>query len=134
MAEATQDLLMRFSAAMTACATAARPLVAAIRLRGHPSRSGTLWRKDVVIASEQALPRTVEAEVVLAAARLDVLTLIEDEILLSLPFAPSHAEGQCAAHFEPDTALAPGKQAPGKTSPFARLAALKKGTDRSFEE
>ena len=45
---------------------AARGLVAGIRIRGHSLRSGTLWRKDVVVASEQALPRAEEAEVVLA--------------------------------------------------------------------
>jgi len=92
---------------------------------------------ELLLAREEAELEALdagEAEVVLAAAPLDVLTLIEDEILLSLPFAPSHAEGQCPAHLGSDTAAAPARQAPGKTSPFARLAALKKGTDRSFEE
>lgn len=74
-----------------------------------------------------------DAEVVLAAAPLDALTLIEDEILLSLPFAATHAEGRCAGSLGPDAAATTTK-APSKTSPFARLAALKKGTDRSFEE
>jgi len=73
-----------------------------------------------------------DAEVVLAAAPLDALTLIEDEILLSLPFAATHAEGRCPESLGPDAAAT--ARAPGKTSPFARLAALKKGTDRSFEE
>ncbi len=73
-----------------------------------------------------------EAEVVLAAEPLDALTLIEDEILLSLPFAPSHADGQCPAG--PGTVAGSTSTAPGTTSPFARLSALKKGTDRSFEE
>ncbi len=35
-------------------------------MRGHPPRSGTLWRQDVVVASEQALPDSREAEVALA--------------------------------------------------------------------
>jgi uncharacterized protein len=75
-----------------------------------------------------------DAEVVLAAEPLDALTLVEDEILLSLPFAPSHADGQCPAG--PGIVAAPGagSNKPSTTSPFARLSALKKGTDRSFEE
>ena len=39
-----------------------------------------------------------EPEVVLASTPLDARTLIEDEILLSLPFVPRHAEGSCAPH------------------------------------
>lgn len=67
MAEDTPDLLTAFSKAVAERAAAARPLVAGIRMRGHSSRSGVLWRKDVVVASEQALPRGDEAEVELAA-------------------------------------------------------------------
>ena len=65
MAEEFQDALSQFSTAVAARVAAARPLVAGIRVRGHSLRSGTLWRKDVVVASEQALPRTEEAEIVL---------------------------------------------------------------------
>lgn len=75
-----------------------------------------------------------EAEVVLAAGLLDAMTLVEDEILLSLPFAPSHAEEQCPASLKPGAESAPATPSPGTTSPFARLAALKKGTDGFFEE
>jgi uncharacterized protein len=45
--------------------------------------------------TELGLLDAEEAEVVLAAAPLDARTLVEDEVLLSLPFAPRHAEGQC---------------------------------------
>jgi DUF177 domain-containing protein len=38
-----------------------------------------------------------EAEVVLAQAPLDPLTLVEDELVLALPFAPRHPEGECQA-------------------------------------
>jgi S1-C subfamily serine protease len=69
VAEAPHDLLTQFSAAVTECAAAARPLVAAIRTRRHAWQSGTLWRKDVVVASEQALPKTEEAEITLADGR-----------------------------------------------------------------
>ena len=66
MAEATQDPLAQFSTALAERTAAARPLVAAVRVRGHALRSGTLWRQDVVVVSEQAWPRTEEAEIVLA--------------------------------------------------------------------
>ena len=81
----------------------------------------------------EPLDNSGDAEVVLAAAPLDAMTLVEDEILLSLPFAPSHAEGQCPVRpaAVADSAAA---TAPGRTSPFARLSALKKGTDGFFEE
>src|SRR5271169_5147063 len=66
MPENNQDVLTQFSAALAERVAAARGLVAGIRMRGHSLRSGTLWRKDVVVASEQALPKAEEAEVVLA--------------------------------------------------------------------
>ena len=66
MAEATQDLLAQFSTGLAERTAAARPLVVAVRVRGHALRSGTLWRQDVVVVSEQAWPRTEEAEIVLA--------------------------------------------------------------------
>lgn len=94
-------------------------------------------RTELLLAREEAELEALDAgepEVVLAAAPLDAATLVEDEVLLSLPFAPSHAEGQCTVLVGSDAASAPAEQAPGKTSPFARLAAMKKGTDRSFEE
>jgi uncharacterized protein len=68
-----------------------------------------------------------ESEVLPAAVPLDAMTLVEDEILLWLPFAPRHPEGQCpadvAAASEPDRA----QPVQPTTSPFARLAALRKG-------
>jgi uncharacterized protein len=65
-----------------------------------------------------------ESEVVLAAALVDTRTLVEDEVLLSLPFAPHHAEGECP----PGTGWAAESQdkAGRKRSPFAALAELKK--------
>jgi len=66
-----------------------------------------------------------ESEVVLAAMPLDARLLIEEEVLLSLPFAPHHPDGQCAAG--PGRAYA-GADADnhGDRSPFAPLAKLKK--------
>jgi S1-C subfamily serine protease len=67
MAEAHKDALTELSAALAAQAKAARPLVAEIRLSGSTTRSATLWRDDVVIASEQSLPDAESFEVVLAS-------------------------------------------------------------------
>lgn len=61
----------------------------------------------------------MEADWIVASSELDVAALIEDEIILSLPYAPRHAEGQCeqgGARNLHD----------GTTSQFAKLAALKK--------
>ena len=65
-----------------------------------------------------------QSEAVLAAALVDARTLVEDEVLLSLPFAPHHAEGECA----PGTGWAAESQHKSgrKRSPFAPLAELKK--------
>jgi S1-C subfamily serine protease len=67
MAENTENLFAQLSAAAAARVATARPLVAGLRVRGHGGlRTATLWRKDVVVASEQSLPRAEEAEIVLA--------------------------------------------------------------------
>ncbi|MFA5824763.1 MAG: YceD family protein [Gallionellaceae bacterium] len=59
----------------------------------------------------------VEADGIEATPHLDLLELIEDEVLLSLPFAPKHPEGTCS------TAVEGIKQS---DNPFAVLAGLKK--------
>jgi S1-C subfamily serine protease len=66
MPETMPDALGGLSEALVERARRARPLVARILVRGQPMRSGTLWRKDVVVASEQSFPRTDEAEITLA--------------------------------------------------------------------
>jgi uncharacterized protein len=59
-----------------------------------------------------------ECDSILAEARLDVMNLLEEEILLSLPIAPMHDSAVCQA--------ADGESAPGKAkNPFAALAKLK---------
>jgi uncharacterized protein len=47
----------------------------------------------------------------------DVWALVEDEVLLAIPIAPRHAEGQCSAAVKTTR--------DGTTSPFAVLAKLK---------
>ena len=55
---------------------------------------------------------------VLAEERLDLLSLLEEEILLNLPFAPKHEQGNCQATNSDN----PPKDT---THPFAALAKLK---------
>lgn len=64
-------------------------------------------------------PDDVEAEWIEASAELDVAGLVEEEILLSLPYAPRHGEGQCP----PGAKAAAGGD---KTTAFAKLAVLKR--------
>jgi DUF177 domain-containing protein len=56
---------------------------------------------------------------IVAAPKMDVAAMVEDEIILRLPFAPRHAEGECEANGGEALQL-------GKESPFATLAKLKK--------
>ena len=58
-----------------------------------------------------------EMDAIEATPKLDVVALIEDELLLGLPFAPKHPEGKCT----PAT-----NDLQQKESPFAVLARLKK--------
>ena len=59
-----------------------------------------------------------DAEWVEASGNLDIAALVEDEIILSLPFAPRHEEESCR---QAGTAAADG----AADSAFARLAVLK---------
>jgi uncharacterized protein len=62
-----------------------------------------------------------DVEWIEASRELDVANLVEDEILLSLPYAPKHPEGSCRPIGAAIAAKAAG-------SPFAALAALKRNT------
>jgi uncharacterized protein len=65
-----------------------------------------------------------EHEAVLADAPLDALTLVEDELLLTLPFAPRCPEAECPAARN-ERAGAASTAAAGTASAFAMLAQLK---------
>jgi S1-C subfamily serine protease len=56
--------LTRLSAAVAAGAVAVQRLVVAIRAPRAGPRTGTLWRPDVAVASEQVFPRIADAEIV----------------------------------------------------------------------
>jgi uncharacterized protein len=77
-----------------------------------------------------ALDAEDEHEVVSAGAPLDALTLVEDELLLTLPFAPRCERAACAAAGRA-TAEGAKAQAP---SAFAALAGLKTGTRKKAKK
>ena len=58
-----------------------------------------------------------EVDSIPAEKRLDVLALIEEEVLLSMPIAPKHGSGECEIAVE---------SLSRSNSPFAVLAGLKK--------
>ena len=60
-----------------------------------------------------------EDEWIEASRELDVESLVEDEILLGLPYSPRHAENECPAGAQPE----PGD---ASRSPFAKLATLRR--------
>jgi S1-C subfamily serine protease len=68
MADEQHDPLAQLSDALATRAEAAQAFVAAIRIR-HRLRSGIVWGRDVVVASEQVFPRAIEAEIRLADGR-----------------------------------------------------------------
>lgn len=57
-------------------------------------------RTEVLLAHDErelaALDAESNVEVVLAGTPMEPLTLVEDELLLALPFAPRHPEGACS--------------------------------------
>jgi uncharacterized protein len=63
-------------------------------------RQGVAQQTTLLLARDDAelvrLDEASEYEVVLAGAPIEALGLVEDELLLSLPFAPRHEEG-CGA-------------------------------------
>src|SRR5258708_1685736 len=58
------DFLAQFSNALAARAELAKNAVVAIRLSHGRHMTGTVWRSDIVVASEQSLPRKDEFEIV----------------------------------------------------------------------
>lgn len=63
-----------------------------------------------------------EVEWIEASNALDVAGLVEDEIMLGLPYSPRHEEGQCRQ----DTGMTAAEKA--ASSAFAKLAALKRNS------
>lgn len=66
MPDTAENPLTKLSEALAERVGLARVLVGSIAAPGHRQRSGTLWRKDVVVASEQSFPDGADATVTLA--------------------------------------------------------------------
>lgn len=113
MAENIDDPLTRLSAALAQRVAEARPFVAGIRVRGHSQHSGILWRNDVVVTSEQALPRAEEAEIVLAGGEVRAARLAGRDPGTNLAVLRLHA-----------AAAAPGWTAGAAPQPGALVLAL----------
>src|ERR1700674_5644111 len=60
------DLLAQFSNALASRAELAKNAVVAIRLAHERHMTGMVWRSDIVVASEQSLPKKDEFELVAA--------------------------------------------------------------------
>jgi len=76
----------------------------------------------LLVAGEAGGFTDEDLEWIAASATQDVPTLVEDEILLSLPYAPRHEEAQCGGASEGAVSERDG------TIAFARLAALKRNS------
>ena len=72
---ASPDLLAQLSNAIAARAVSAQPLVAAIRLLDGRHLTGTLWRADLIIASEQVLPQRDDFEIAVPGGAVAKATL-----------------------------------------------------------
>ncbi len=128
MTENLPDAFVQFSAALVERAASGRRLVAEIRARGHSPRTGTLWRKDVVVASEQALPDIAESEIVLAgggtfAARLAGRDRGTNIAVLKLEGGPEPMPQAAVGQLEPG-ALVLALAADGAGGVAARLGAV----------
>ena len=88
----------------------------------QPFATRVSHQTELLLARNQAeLARldAEETEVLLADMPLDAHTLVEDELLLSLPFAPRHEDGTCVP-------AVPTAEKRVAVSPLAGLTALRK--------
>ena len=82
-------------------------------------------QRDVVLVqgADEFAQRSDEDEtmdIIPAVPHLDLRALLEDEVLLALPVAPCHAQGECNAPEGEHAAM------PERVSPFAALVQLKR--------
>jgi uncharacterized protein len=76
-------------------------------------------------ATAEAMDEESEADVLVISRDFDVLSLVEDELLLALPLVPRHEI--CPQAVPVAVADEAFEQASERPNPFAALAALKKG-------
>src|SRR4051794_972874 len=62
-AEGSSNPLVELSTALAALVAATTPRAIGVRAKGAPPLSGTLWRPEVVVTSEQVFPDVGEAEI-----------------------------------------------------------------------
>lgn len=82
-------------------------------------------RRFLFVANEglaERLDEELEDDVLVMPARLDLIELLEDELILSLPLVPRH-EGDCPQPLPLPVQAAPADEA--APHPFAALAALR---------
>ena len=81
---------------------------------------------DIHLAENESelsrLDKTKTIDGILAVSNLDILALIEDEVILSLPISPRHRENECSAQELTNS------NSIGEKNPFVALAKLKKHT------
>jgi S1-C subfamily serine protease len=128
MPDQIRDALTHLSDALAARVAAAAGLVASIHAPHSRPRSGTLWRQDVVVASEQVFPKTETAEIVLADGRLVAARVAGRDrgtnivaLRLEMPI-----DGAARAAAEPQLGgLALGIGADPSGAPIARLGVVR---------
>jgi uncharacterized protein len=72
------------------------------------------------LMDDPSAPDAIEAN-----AELNVAELLEDEVLLSLPLSPRHAEGECESRTRRD------EDGANRPSAFSQLAALRRAGDKT---
>ena len=92
------DILVQLSTALAARAAAARDLVVAIRSSGARHLTGTIWQSELVVASEQSLPKRDRFDVTLPRGTATEATLAGRDpgtnialLRLAQPAAAPHA-------------------------------------------
>ena len=76
-------------------------------------------------ATAEAMDEESDADVLVISRDFDVLSLVEDELILALPLVPRH--DVCPRHLPAQAADEAFDAASERPNPFAALAALKKG-------
>ena len=76
-------------------------------------------------ATAEAMDEESDADVLVISRDFDVLSLVEDELILALPLVPRHEV--CPQHLPAGAADEAFEAASERPNPFAALAALKKG-------
>jgi len=113
------DFLVQFSNALVARAEAAKGAVVAIRLAHGRHITGMAWRSDIVVASEQSLPRKDDFELVAAGGATVAAKLVGRDPSTNI------------AILRPATPLAPPSFFPGEARTGAVALAI--GADGTGE-